>query len=196
MSWLKDWFSKKQRKQASEVDEKFRKPLNEKQPAQPEEVPKAKWQAVYDAAASLHIFKEVNERYLQGDAYQKLLELLSDKYHQLDRLIDTNPKWEESPRALCITGKYYAWTFHDESITDTIEMKFERLRKDEWDEPEGWSVESDWPCTGQYQYLSEHKDTGNHWNYDRMTHNAWLLKEPFGLPGVWSFEYKTTNSKG
>ena len=30
MSWLKDWFSKKQRKQTAEVDEKFRKTLNEK----------------------------------------------------------------------------------------------------------------------------------------------------------------------
>ena len=171
------------------VDEKFRKPLTEKKPTHAEEKPKAKWQAVYDAAASLHIFEEVNERYLLGDGYQKLIELLSEKYHSLDTVGYTNPQWKESSRELSITGEYEHWVWHDESLSGSIEMKFRRLYPWEWDEPSEWSTESEWPCEGEFQYLNESKNEGNNWNYSAMTHEAWMIKAPFGLPGVWSFEY-------
>lgn len=153
------------------------------------EKPKAKWQAVYDAAASLHIFKEVNERYLQGDGYKKIIEVLSEKYHSLDIVDRTNPQWKESSRELSITGAYEEWVGHDDTRSESIEMKFKRLHPWEWDEPPEWSAESDWPCEGEFQYLDESKNKGNNWNYSTMRHKAWMLKAPFGLPGVWSFEY-------
>lgn len=171
------------------VDEKFRKPFVEKKPTHPEKKPKAKWQAVYDAAASLHIFKEVNERYLQCDGYQKLIEILSEKYHSLDIVEHTDPHWKESSQELSITGAYEHWVGHDETLSESIEMKLRRLHPWEWDEPSEWSTESEWPCEGEFQYLNESKNEGDNWNYSTMTHKAWMLKAPLGLPGVWSFEY-------
>lgn len=172
-----------------DVDDKFRKPLDEKQPTQPEEVPKAKWQAVYDAAASLHIFKEVNKQYLQSEGYQNLIKLLSEKYHSLDIVDQTNPQWKESSGELSITGAYEHWVGHDDTLSESIEMKFKRLQPWEWDEPSEWSTESEWPCDGEFQYTDESKNEGDNWSYSIMSHKAWMLKNPFGLPGVWSFEY-------
>lgn len=172
-----------------DTDEKIRQPLVEKKPTPPEKKTKAKWQAVYDAAASLHIFKEVNERHMQGDGYQKLIAILSEKYHSLDISDHTDPQWKESSRELSITGAYEHWVGHDETLSESIEMKFRRLHPWEWDDPSEWTSESDFPCEGAYQYLNRSKNEGDNWNYSVMSHKAWLLKEPFGLPGVWSFEY-------
>lgn len=155
----------------------------------PKEKPKAKWQVVYDAAAALHIFREVNEQHLHGDGYKKLIEVLSEKYHALDIVDHTNPQWKESSRELSITGMYEHWVGHDDTLSESIEMKFKRLHPWEWDEPSEWSAESEWPCEGEFQYLNDSKNEGDNWNYSTMTHKAWLLKAPFGLPGVWSFEY-------
>ena len=88
-----------------------------------------------------------------------------------------------------ITGRYEAWVGHDDTITGHIEMKFRRLPPWEWDEPVQWSAESEWPCEGEFQDINESKDQGDSWSYSIMTHKAWMLKAPFGLPGVWSFEY-------
>ena len=171
------------------VEERFRKPIAETNPAPPTEIPKTRWQVVCDGAASLHIFKEVNEQYLQDDGYRKLLRILSEKYTFLDKTVCTNPQWKESSRQLSITGRYEAWVGHDDTITEHIEMKFRRLQPWEWDEPAQWSAESEWPCEGECQYINESKDEGDRWSYSIMTHKAWMLKAPFGLPGVWSFEY-------
>ena len=174
---------------SNDTDEKFRKSLVERKLTPPKEKPKAKWQVVYDAAASLHIFKEVNERHLQGDGYKKLIEVLSEKYHSLDIVDHTNPQWKESSRELSITGAYEHWVGHDDTLSESIEMKFKRLHPWEWDEPSEWSAGSEWPCEGEFQYLNEAKNEGDNWNYSTMTHKAWMLKAPFGLPGVWCFEY-------
>lgn len=187
MSWLKKLFSKKCSAQSPAAEQKILPPV-------PEEKPNPKWQAVYDAAASLHIFKEVNERHLREDGYRQLLEMLSAKYHCFDITNETNPQWKEAYNQLCITGAYEHWVGHDETISEEIQMRFERLTNCE--EPEAWSAESEWPCEGQYQYLDESVDKGDNWNYHMMSHKAWALKKPFGLPGVWSFEYKTVHDRG
>ena len=163
--------------------------LEEKKPSQQEKILKAKWQSVYDAASSLHIFKEVNEQYLQEDGYQKLLQILSEKYHSLDIVDHTNPQWWESSRELRITGAYEHWVGHDDTLSERIEMKIKRLYPWEWDEPSEWGAESEWPCEGVVQYINESKNEGDSWSYSVMSHKAWMLKAPFGLPGVWSFEY-------
>lgn len=153
------------------------------------ETQKAKWQSVYDAASSLRIFKEVNEQYLHEDGYQKLLQMLSEKYHSLDIVDHTNPQWWESSRELRITGAYEHWVGHDDTLSESIEMKFKRLYPWEWDEPSEWGAESEWPCEGEVQCINESKNEGDSWSYSVMSHKAWMLKAPFGLPGVWSFEY-------
>ena len=163
--------------------------LEEKKPSQQEKTLKAKWQSVYDAASSLHIFKEVNEQYLQEDGYQKLLQILSEKYHSLDIVDHTNPQWWESSRELRITGAYEHWVGHDDTLSERIVMKFKRLYPWEWDEPSEWGAEGEWPCEGVVQYINESKNEGDSWSYSVMSHKAWMLKAPFGLPGVWSFEY-------
>lgn len=153
------------------------------------ETAKEKWQSVHDAASSLHIFKEVNEQHMEENGYQKLIQVLSEKYHGLDIVDHTNPKWWESARELRITGAYEHWVGHDDTLSESIEMKFKRLYPWEWDEPSEWSTESEWPCEGEFQYLNVSKNEGDNWSYSVMSHKAWMLKAPFGLPGIWSFEY-------
>ena len=157
-----------------------------KKPQQP-----PKWQAVYDAAGSLRTFRAANARHMQDDGYRQLLELLSKKYSAYDI---KDAQWKESFQMLSVAGSYEHWVGHDETISKSLEMRFEKLSH--WQEPEEWSTESDWPCRGAHQYLDEYKETGDHWNYTFTGRDAWLLKEPFGLPGVWSFGYEVKGSKG
>lgn len=170
------------------TDNSFRIPVSEKKPTPPAEAPKPKWQSVYDAAASLHIFKKTYDRYLQEDGYRKLIELLSEKYHNLDIVDQTNPKWEESDRELRITGSYEHWVGHDDTSSEYTEIKFRRLNRWELDDTIVWSTESEWPCQGEYQYIDRTKREGDSWNYSITIYKVWQLKSPFGLPGIWNFE--------
>ena len=160
------------------------------QPPEKKEAPR--WQPVLAAALTLSVFRRANSE-LEADAYLKLLSLLSEQYWQIGRLIDTEPKWSETPSQLRITGAYEHWVGHDETISQRIEMTFERLSG--WDEPVEWQSSQMWSCEGEYPYLDESESWGDTWNYYAMSHKAWLLKKPFGLHGVWSFAYRYTNQR-
>ena len=125
---------------------------------------------------------------MNEEVYQAII----SKFQEMrDKVIgkggETDTRWSESAIMISLYDEDSHWVGHDDTVTESIELKLERLSK--WDEPSEWTSESDLPCEGAYQYLNKSKNEGDSWSYSVMSHKAWLLKAPFGLPGVWSFEY-------
>lgn len=177
------------------VDDQFFQPAPVKKPDPPvqKEAPKPKWQPIYDGAKSLYVFRKANESILQEGVYQQILELMSEKYCQSLSSIDDDPTWEASASMLHVSGKWSHWVGHDDTLTETVDIKFERLTH--WDEPAAWDAEHDLPCEKMSLILDNPISQGDNWSYFLQTHKVWLIQAPFGLPGVWRLEYKSTDSR-
>lgn len=136
----------------------------------------------------LWVFRSANNSILSEEVYQAII----SKFQEMrDKVIgkggETDTRWSESAIMISLYDEDSHWVGHDDTVYESIELKLERLSK--WEEPSEWTAESDLPCEGAYQYLNKSKNEGDSWSYSVMSHKAWLLKAPFGLPGVWSFEY-------
>ena len=112
-------------------------------------------------------------------------------YVNWDPTLHTSYQWKEKASSLKLLGTYEAWVGHDETISEKICVSFDKLIQPEG-LPEAWQTESKWPCDGQYQFLDKSVEKGDDWNYYVSVHKAWLLKNPYGLPGVWCLEYEIT----
>ena len=140
------------------------------------------------APEQLWVFRSANKEIMNEEVYQAII----SKFQEMrDKVIgkggETDTRWSESAIMISLYDEDFHWVGHDDTETKSIELKLERLSK--WEEPSEWTSESDLPCKGAYQYLNKSKNEGDSWSYSIMSHKAWLLKSPFGLPGVWSFEY-------
>lgn len=136
----------------------------------------------------LWIFRSANKEIMDEEVYQAII----SKFQEIrDKVMgkggETDVRWSESATMISLYDKDSHWVGHDDTVTESIELKLEHLSK--WEEPSDWTSASDLPCEGAYQYLNESQNKGNNWSYSIMSHKAWLLKAPFGLPGVWRFEY-------
>lgn len=139
-------------------------------------------------------FHNANRTIMSDEVYKAILAKFKDMRDKvLGKGGKTDARWSESATMISLFDEDSHWVGHDDTVTDTVELKFERLSR--WDEPEVWSSESEWPCEGQYQYLNESVNKGDSWSYLVMSRKGWLLRKPFGLPGVWSFEYMSKSDR-
>ena len=108
-----------------------------------------------------------------------------------------NQKWTETTTQIVLSDKWEHWVGHDDTISKTIKLTFSKV----WMRVENvpWTTESDWPCSGQALLFDKSKSSGSDDPWDSHywceTHKAWLLKEPYGLPGLWRIDYQTSNSR-
>ena len=104
------------------------------------------------------------------------------------------PNWTKSETEISLSDTLEQWVGHDETITTSIRLSFSKV----WARIENvpWSIESEWPCSSQALIFSKpwskESATGL---YSYGTHKAWLLKEPYGMPGLWRFEYYSSESR-
>lgn len=142
----------------------------------------------------LWVFHSANRSIMSDEVYKAILAKFKDMRDKvLGKGGETDARWSESATMISLFDEDSHWVGHDDTVTETVELRFERLSR--WDEPEVWSSESEWPCEGQYQYLNESVNKGDSWSYLVMSRKGWLLKKPFGLPGVWSFEYMSKSDR-
>jgi len=110
----------------------------------------------------------------------------------------TQPEWKESATMVSLSETYEAWVGHEDTITDSIHLTFSKICIGLTNVP--WIKESEWPCSGQALIFdkSHSKRGDNPWDhgyYSCITHKAWLLNEPYGMPGLWRFEYYSSSSR-
>lgn len=110
----------------------------------------------------------------------------------------THPEWKESATIISLSETYEAWVGHEDTITDSIQLTFSKVYIGLKNVP--WITESEWPCSGQALVFDKsHSQRGdNPWDYcyySCVTHKAWLLNEPYGMPGMWRFEYYSSKSR-
>ncbi len=105
----------------------------------------------------------------------------------------TKPIWEESATKISLADKWEHWVGHDDTLYESISLSFSKV----WTNVENvpWVTESEWPCRGQALIFDKSwpRESEEVWDqhYTFVTHKAWLLKEPYGLPGLWRFEYQS-----
>lgn len=140
------------------------------------------------------VFRSANKEIMNEEVYQAIISKFQEmRDKEIGKGGETDTRWSESAFMISLYDEDSHWVGHDDTVTETVELRFERLSR--WDEPEVWSSESEWPCEGQYQYLNESVNKGDSWSYLVMSRKGWLLKKPFGLPGVWSFEYMSKSDR-
>lgn len=110
----------------------------------------------------------------------------------------TQPEWKESATIISLSETYEAWVGHEDTITKSIQLTFSKVCIDVKNVP--WVEESEWPCSGHALVFDKsHSKCGNNpWDYGYyscVTHKAWLLKDPYGMPGLWRFEYYSSSSR-
>lgn len=109
----------------------------------------------------------------------------------------TKPMWEESTTKISLSDTWEHWVGHDDTLSESIGLSFSKVWVNVDNVP--WTTESEWPCSGQALVFdkSRSSDSDDPWDshYSYVTHKAWLLKEPYGLPGLWRFEYKSSKSR-
>ena len=140
------------------------------------------------APEQLWVFRSANKEIMNEEVYQAIISKFQEmRDKEIGKGGETDTRWSESAFMISLYDEASYPVGHDDTITNSIELKLERLSK--WDEPSEWTSESDLPCEGAYQYQ------GGRWSHTDMSHKAWLLKAPFGLPGVWSFEYMSESDQ-
>ena len=102
----------------------------------------------------LWVFRSANSSILSEEVYQAII----SKFQEIrDKVIGkggkTDVRWSESAIMISLYDEDSHWVGHDDTVTESIELKLERLSK--WEEPSEWTLESDLPCKGAYLYLSK-----------------------------------------
>lgn len=109
----------------------------------------------------------------------------------------THPEWKKSATMISLSETYKIWIGHEDTESESIQLTFSKVCMGIENVP--WSTESEWPCSGQALIFDKSYSKGddNSWDshYSCATHKAWLLNEPYGMPGLWRFEYYSSNSR-
>lgn len=108
-----------------------------------------------------------------------------------------SPKWIKSETNISLSDEWESWVGHDDTISEYINLTFSKV----WQRIDNvpWNTESEWPCSGQALLFDKSWSHGSdepwdsHYSYEN--HKAWLLKEPYGIPGIWRFEYRASESR-
>lgn len=126
----------------------------------------------------LYVFRNANKEWLNEESYSEILKRFIEIWdkHIMDKRTYPAIVWTETEMSLMLYHEITLGAFHDEASYESIRIVFER-ESDLKEEPE-WKESSDWPCEGEALV----KD-----GYDNK---LWLMKKPYGMPGVWRLEYE------
>lgn len=145
---------------------------------------------IVHTSQQLHIFRCAYSAILDESAYQDILA----RFQKMRNFAlacyrgEADGRWSESANMISLVDECSHWVGHDDTLYTSIELSFSR-EEAAIDNVE-WSADSDWPCSGQYLLFDKSFSENNSpWDYNHVTHKTWLLKEPYGLPGIWRFEY-------
>ena len=130
---------------------------------------------------------------ISKEAHDDIVKRFSQMYAQVFYR-KNEPNWTTSETSISLSDSLDEWGGHDETITTSIRLTFSK----EWTRIENipWETESEWPCSGQALIFSKPWSEDSAIGlYSYGTHKAWLLKEPYGMPGLWRFEYYSSSSR-
>ena len=141
---------------------------------------------------------QIHNLLLTKEIHQDIIKRFKEMHEKvMGRNRGTKPIWEESTTNISLSDTWEHWVGHDDTLSKSIELSFSKVWMNVNNVP--WATESEWPCSGQALIFdkSRSSDLDAPWDshYSYVTHKAWLLKEPYGLPGLWRFEYKSSNCR-
>lgn len=139
-----------------------------------------------------------NNSVISKDAYVDIINrfsLMHDKH--IGHNNSPNPNWIRGETRVFLSDEWEHWVGHDDTIEKTIKLTFSKAKTVVSNVE--WSTESEWPCSGEALLFDKSwsKEPEAIWDssYSYVTHKAWLLKEPFGLSGIWQFEYEASGRR-
>ncbi len=144
----------------------------------------------------LNVFRNANKEWLTEESYNEILKRFIKIWdlHIYRENMYLDIEWSETENGLeLFHDKEEPGGFHDEMYYDSIKIVFER-KFDLNEEPE-WKESSDWPCEGEVLVKNEFINTEHIVGWNAHEEKSWLLKKPYGLPGIWVFEYKNSSER-
>jgi len=146
------------------------------------------------AGEEISVFWDANKECLAAADYQKILSrFLELRSKAVSDASGKDMKWSVSADSISLYDAYEHWVGHDDTSFTSIRLTLSRENMS----TEGLvKEECDWPCKEQYLLFDKSfREDPYSWCYKHVTHKAWLLIEPYALPGTWRFEYEECHSR-
>lgn len=140
----------------------------------------------------LYIFYDAHKHELSKESYEELVFCISD--FMPGNSYDRSEKWEESSNRVAVQSTYSHWVGHDDTIAVECraELRLTNKQAEEvpWMEMKEAREEMHYhfrklPCDGLCRIEKDSNQEGDSWSYLRSWNVVWLIKNLYGMEGVW-----------